>query len=198
MPAAITIAQEQERSKLAYSLQRRASIDLIGVVSVAARRTKAVQDVTFPLRFQTQHNCERAVVDGRKLVTPIQFVFKVVDEHETEVVSVHCVIQADYELDEGYEPTADEIGAFAESNAVFNCWPYFRELAQSTLTRMNYPPLSIPFMRLVPKSPSTIRPVQAELIEQVPEKLISGTVSTTKRVRRKQTSQAPLDPEHKG
>jgi hypothetical protein len=186
MSTAITIAQDQERSKLAYSLQRRASIDLVGLVSIAAKCTKTGPEITFPLQFRTHHKCDQALVDGRKLTTPVQFSFAVVDEDEVEMVSLHCAIRADYEIDEGYEPTPEEIAAFSESNAVFNCWPYFRELVQSTLTRMNYPPLSIPFLRLIPKSappPKSPQPTQAELIEKPPQKAIEGAV--TSRHRRK-------------
>jgi hypothetical protein len=184
MPAAVTIAQDHERSKLAYSLQRRASIDLVGLMNVASKCTKAGQDINFPLRFRTRHKCEQALLDGRKLSSAVQFSFDVVNEDEDEMFSLHCMFRADYELEEGYEPTPEEIGAFAESNAVFNCWPYFRELVQSTLARMNYPPLSIPFLRLVPKAAPPPQPKQAELIE-APQKMIEPIVPTSKRIRKR-------------
>jgi hypothetical protein len=36
---------------------------------------------------------------------------------------------------------------------IFNCWPYFREYLQSTVTRMNLLPLTVPLLRLLPKPP---------------------------------------------
>lgn len=39
--------------------------------------------------------------------------------------------------------------AFAESNGVYNAWPYWREYVQSMIARMNLPPLTIPVFRLV-------------------------------------------------
>lgn len=185
MTATFTIAQDQERSKLAYSLQRRASIDLIGLTSIAAKCTKRAQDVTFPLQFWTQHEPEQALVSGQKLTTPVQFRFRVADDKDIEVIYVHCVIQADYELSEGYQPTTEEVEAFTESNAVLNCWPYFRELVQNTLTRMNYPPLSIPFLRLVPKSTQVDQAVQTQLIDETPQKMIEGPVSPVRGRKRK-------------
>ncbi len=187
MTSVFTIAQDQERSKLAYSLQRRANIDLIYLTSISSKCTKKVQDVTFPLKFWTQHESDPAILSGQRLTAPVQFRFRVADDQNLEIISLECVLQADYELNEGYQPTVEEIEAFTESNAVFNCWPYFRELAQNTLTRMNYPPLAIPFLRLVPKTiappTQTVQPVQAELLDHEAPRMIEGLAPTRKRGR---------------
>jgi hypothetical protein len=156
------IAQEAERSKQAYSLQRRADLDLVGLVS-AASKCRHFEDVVFPLKFWLEYEPHTASVSGQRLTAPVQFKFQVVDDKDTEAVSFLCVFRADYNLSEGYQPTPEEISAFTESNAIFNCWPYFRELVQSTLSRMNYPPLSIPFLRLAPKPLAATQPTQAEL-----------------------------------
>jgi hypothetical protein len=156
------IAQEAERSKLSYSLQRRADLDLVGLVSIASK-CRSFDDVTVPLKFWLKYEALEPHLSGRKLSTPVQFGFQVVDDKNTEAVSFQCILQADYLLNEGYDPIAEEIDAFRESNAIFNCWPYFRELVQSSLSRMNYPPMSIPFLRLAPKAAAANQPVQAEL-----------------------------------
>ena len=39
--------------------------------------------------------------------------------------------------------------AFAQTNGVYNAWPYWRELVQNTIARMSLPPLTIPVFRLV-------------------------------------------------
>jgi hypothetical protein len=44
-------------------------------------------------------------------------------------------------------PGADELKAFADTNAVMNCWPYWRELVQSNVSKMNLPPLVVPLLR---------------------------------------------------
>jgi len=41
--------------------------------------------------------------------------------------------------------------AFANSNGVYNAWPYWREFVQNTVARMCLPPLTIPVFRLVPE-----------------------------------------------
>lgn len=39
--------------------------------------------------------------------------------------------------------------AFADTNGIYNAWPYWREYVQSVIGRMNLPPLTIPVFRLV-------------------------------------------------
>jgi hypothetical protein len=48
-------------------------------------------------------------------------------------------------------PTIEELQAFADTNALMNCWPYWRELVQTTVARMNLPPLVVPLLRWVPQ-----------------------------------------------
>jgi len=83
----------------------------------------------------------------------VKFVFKAVAESDdAEVISIKCTLQAAYNLLEGYEPTPEQIEAFKDGNAIFNCWTYFREFVQNAVTRMNYPPPTLPFLRMVPKA----------------------------------------------
>ena len=55
-----------------------------------------------------------------------------------------------YSLPPDTNPTQQELQAFAETNAIMNCWPYWRELIQNTVARMNLPPLLVPLLRLAP------------------------------------------------
>jgi hypothetical protein len=50
-------------------------------------------------------------------------------------------------------PAADEMQAFAETNALMNCWPYWRELVQTMVAKMGLPPLVVPLLRWVPPPP---------------------------------------------
>jgi hypothetical protein len=69
-----------------------------------------------------------------------------------DLLSFECRFEAVYELAEDFEPSDEQISAFHSANAVFNCWPYFREFVQNTAVRMHMPPPQIPFLRLGPKS----------------------------------------------
>lgn len=50
-------------------------------------------------------------------------------------------------------PTTEELQAFANTNALMNCWPYWRELVQAMVAKMNLPPLVVPLLRWVPPEP---------------------------------------------
>ena len=45
--------------------------------------------------------------------------------------------------------SSEELEAFGEVNAVFNAWPYWRELVQASLARMLLPPLTLPVFRVL-------------------------------------------------
>jgi preprotein translocase subunit SecB len=46
-------------------------------------------------------------------------------------------------------PTPEELQAFADTNSLMNCWPYWRELVQNMVARMNLPPFLVPLIRYV-------------------------------------------------
>ena len=66
------------------------------------------------------------------------------------------LVQAEYSLIyevDGERPSDDLALHFAGANAVFNVWPYFRELVQSTACRMGVPQLVIPSLTIPVKTP---------------------------------------------
>ncbi len=55
-----------------------------------------------------------------------------------------------YKIPTGESFSSEELTAFAGINAVFNAWPYWRELVQASLARMSMPTLTVPVFRLSP------------------------------------------------
>lgn len=47
--------------------------------------------------------------------------------------------------------------AFADTNGIYNAWPYWREFVQNTIARMGLPPLTIPVFRLLPAEKKSSR-----------------------------------------
>jgi hypothetical protein len=80
-------------------------------------------------------------------------------KRETTGGGTEIQVDASFELRYSYPPdtqpvpTSDELQAFADTNALMNCWPYWRELVQTTVTRMNLPPIIVPVLRFVPPPP---------------------------------------------
>lgn len=64
--------------------------------------------------------------------------------------SVKAAFEIKYKLPEGFAAEPREIENFAKVNGLFNAWPYFREFIQSTFTRMNFPLVTLPLMRILP------------------------------------------------
>jgi len=169
---AIHIEQDKNQMLLAFSLQNKADIDTIRLTESTITCKVAPEDVTFPLVMMLKHHSEDAVVASGKLTIPIRFGFKAVtEEHQTDVLVIACRLEVAYELAEGYIPTPEEIEAFRQGNAVFNCWSYFREYVQNSVARMSFPPVTIPFLRMVPKPipatstdvPKVLEPTPAQI-----------------------------------
>lgn len=149
----IFIEQDKEQARAAFQLQSHADLDSIRLVEVTARCKFAMEDVSFPLRFLLKHKAEDAVVANAKLTVYLKCAFKAVTtENEAEVIVVACRLEAVYDLADGFDPTPEQIEAFKDGNAIFNCWTYFREFVHNTIGRMNYPPVTLPFLRMVPKA----------------------------------------------
>jgi hypothetical protein len=67
-----------------------------------------------------------------------------------DLIKISCLFEAEYSLKPDFHPTEEQLRAFHHGNAVFNCWPYFREFVQNSAVRMHLPPPPVPFLRLMP------------------------------------------------
>lgn len=71
-----------------------------------------------------------------------------------DLLKVNCRFEAVYSIATDFEPTNEQIAAFHKGNAVFNCWPFFREFVQNATVRMHIPPPAVPFLRIMPAVPT--------------------------------------------
>lgn len=154
------IEQTPEEAKSAMAFNRNAELASIRLVRMKASSQTVAEEVSGRLMVGFSHRSRS--IDAPPGLVRVEILFRMVgmqkandgtgpDDKQLPVVSVECCFQADYKLEEGYEPQPDELKAFKDGNAIFNCWPYFREQLQNTLVRMNFPPLTAPFLRLTPK-----------------------------------------------
>jgi hypothetical protein len=72
------------------------------------------------------------------------------EEEAKPAFRVAASFELAYKIPPDLDPSRQELRAFAETNAVFNAWPYWREFAQSMTARMNLPPLTLPLFRIAP------------------------------------------------
>ena len=101
-----------------------------------SRRTAVVEEPTDDrsLRIETAFTLEVRSADGdEKLQAEIRGTFEL-----------------SYEIPDDKSFSSEELEEFGQVNAVFNAWPYWRELVQASLARMSMPPLTVPVFRVVP------------------------------------------------
>jgi hypothetical protein len=156
---AYTIAQDQEQAKLAVGLQQKSEIVSIRLIESTARcKVPFGDEEPTPLSFSAEFHPEAVTLESANLKITIQFSFRISDKANSDIVFLKCLLDADYRLSEGYQPTPEQVNAFKDGPAIFNCWPYFREYVQNTVIRMNYPPPTIPFLWLVIKPKQVANP----------------------------------------
>jgi hypothetical protein len=75
------------------------------------------------------------------------------DDDEELQTEIRATFELSYQIPENQNFSSEMFSAFGQINAVFNAWPYWRELVQSSLGRMSMPVLTVPVFRLPQKDP---------------------------------------------
>jgi hypothetical protein len=103
------------------------------------------EEVTSPLRVQSSFVLHYfRGVDSRTVDDPPQ-----ASEEEPPSLAIEAIFDLEYVLREPEEIDATAINNFAIANATHNAWPYWREFAQSSSTRLGLsayvaPPFKLP------------------------------------------------------
>lgn len=159
----LTIEQSEQEAALAYEVHSRAEIESVRLRKARLASRSLRESAAGPVRVRFTHKSRQ--IPGPEGFLRLEIEFRMRGDGGPEapegdlntpsepVVSVDCTWEVDYRLARGYEPSAEAVRAFKDGNAVLNCWPYFREFLQNTLTRMSLPPLTAPLLRLSVRSP---------------------------------------------
>jgi hypothetical protein len=70
------------------------------------------------------------------------------DPDDPPAVDVAAMFELSYALHEGSDLDDDDLEHFSAFNAAFNAWPYWRELAQTSTSRMRIPVLLVPLLQV--------------------------------------------------
>ena len=81
---------------------------------------------------------------------------------EEPLVSIETSFELQYRLPEGFRVDPQILTTFAETNGIYNAWPYWHEFVQSTFARMGLPPVVLPLLRAREVTEKT----EAEEVEQ--------------------------------
>jgi hypothetical protein len=175
------IEQTKEQMREAIALHTGAAIKWIRLArsrvwSLPQGQINELGNVAFAINFKPaafhRHDCWLTIE------TDFSFVILPESQVDKPILTVECQFEAQYSLVEGFDPSESQIEAFQSANAVFNCWPFFREYVQSTVTRMNFPPPPVPFLRIVRKA--------EEQVPTLPPPSITGAEERVKRIVRSQ------------
>lgn len=93
--------------------------------------------------------------DDNEVAVIVRFVLTgSVPESEQELLRISQVIRIRYEVLEDAEISQQDLREFAKVNALYNAWPYAREVVQQMSTRLNYPPIVLPVLVIQPEPPT--------------------------------------------
>jgi hypothetical protein len=150
-----SIRQTAEQRRLAISLQRKCDIDEIRLVEMTAHSKFTFSSESCPLAFSIDFHPDSSSIDGRMFRINIYYRVRILDREKTDIVTIKCVISAAYLMAEGFVPSEEQMAAFKEGPAIYNCWPYFRECVQTMVNKMSYPPLTLPFLWIAAERPAS-------------------------------------------
>jgi hypothetical protein len=156
------ITQTQAEFELAHRFGTNASLAEVRLASCRAwsQREWSGDSVKSEVKFKPSG----PTITAKTVFLPVQFSARMIDNtaesSPEDVFGVECELEARYVLRPGYAPTPEEVVAFQEANAVYHCWPFFREFVQGTSVRTGYPPVPIPLLRLSIEKPSSAKPIK--------------------------------------
>jgi hypothetical protein len=157
--SAITIEQTPEQAKLAIELHHHAALRSIRVAR--SRISNRLADLSTASKIALEFAFRSKRIEAPSDVIRLECLFQLTGRESTDAESqaakpeaaimVNCVYAVEYSVDASFDATPAHVDAFKDGNAIFNCWPYFREYLQSSLVRMNLPVFTAPFLRLQAK-----------------------------------------------
>jgi preprotein translocase subunit SecB len=122
----------------------------VRLISSHVKRIEVLPD-TSKRQAEIQIDCRakaRRQEEGFVVAAEIAVSVRPKDEQDKSWVTVEARFDLEYGLPKGMKPTPRELKLFAETNGIFNAWPYWREFVQSTSSRMNVPQIVLPPYRL--------------------------------------------------
>ena len=150
------IIQTLEQTSHSSKLQARTELQSITLLSCTATRGSSLQNLIEPLNLSiTQRGTGECCGGG--FSASVSFSVRSVDsgQPQKDVFQIYCVFKADY-LVRDTPPTEEELAAFSSANALFNCWPYARELVQSLTSRMDLRVPALPYLRIQTNIPPVL------------------------------------------
>lgn len=148
--AAAATANAEQKAVLSNEVSARVKLLAIRLISLRAAADPRGEEATYNVSLKRSASFSFDAKSKILTVTP-SFSFRGESnnaERPADPIFVEVAFDLRYEI-----PDASGLGdvnfhEFANSNAIFNAWPYWRECLQNTLARMGLPPFVLPVLRV--------------------------------------------------
>jgi preprotein translocase subunit SecB len=152
---AFTINQTEEETQLAIAIHQNAQINDVRLARAKVSADHPGNALKSPISVSMGVKAKQAEGSAGELLVEVTFRLtgsrKDDQSKNRTIVCVECTFEVSYQLRPDFTPTAEQVKAFKDGNAIFNCWPYCRQYVQDMILRMGYPPLILPFLRVQTK-----------------------------------------------
>ncbi len=146
----VTIHVTGEQVEDARRLMASSTLEAIRLIHVRAAHMTAVNCPVKSVEEKSRPSASAEIIEGgNQFRVVVSHVVIGRRENDTEI-QVDGSFELIYSIPLETNPTSKELQAFADTNALLNCWPYWRELVRDMAARMELPPLLLPLFRLTP------------------------------------------------
>lgn len=146
----LNISSDQARRS--YEVAQRVDLQFIRLSQSEIRSPERLEDapLTQPVNMKIGYGAPSVRMLTQTIRADLIFTLTLSDSSESpvSVLNLTAAFQAFFECSGDFVPQQADIEAFASSNGVFTCWPYFREYAQQVCARAMLPIAPLPFMVL--------------------------------------------------
>jgi len=150
-----TIFQTKEETELAIAVHRNAQISEVRLARAKVTADRPGNVLKDPISVSMGVKAKDVKGADGQLLVEVSFRLagakKGDQANDKTVLCVECTFEVSYQLRPEFTPTTEQIKAFKDGNAIFNCWPYCRQYVQEMIQRMGFPPLVLPFFRVQTK-----------------------------------------------
>lgn len=137
-----------------------ASVQLVKVRAEARVRPESI--VGQPGKYFIEQRVSHTLAQDRlEVFVAYTVTVKKTDDAAKDWLLIAPTFRVLYRVTNASELAPEHVERFASFNAIFNTWPYLRELLQNTTDRMGFPPLTIHLYRINVSSQSTKPPSEA-------------------------------------
>lgn len=145
----VILPKDEAQFDASWRFIKKTDITDVRLIGSSSKCMRGIDSVSGPLLFDFAFHPNGSRVERKTVLITTTFHFKGYEKSNRgeTVLAVNCKFEAGYTGTT--VPTPEEIDAYARANAIFNCWPFFREFLHSTVARMGFPPPTLPFLELV-------------------------------------------------